>query len=259
MNKVTTPYGASTRGQSTNGESTAGTSPAGGAAVSRRRWLGAAVTTLGAVASLGAVAACTPPTMSQVMGPGWNRADGAAKTDPSGPTPTPPAGPTTYRATGPARAAAPFELPLRLVIPKLGVDAPIIAVGLTREGGMDVPQQAHEVGWYQHSERPGHRGNAVLAGHLDWYGVSGVFRRLAQMEGDDRLVIISSDGQERLYTVEWQREFLASNAIAVVGEVFEPLERAVLTLITCGGRWNALTQRYDSRVVVRARGAAAGS
>jgi LPXTG-site transpeptidase (sortase) family protein len=152
----------------------------------------------------------------------------------------------------PMRENSYLAMPLRLAIPRLGVDAPIIAVGLTQEGAMDVPQQAHEVGWYEHSQRPGLKGNAVLAGHLDWYGVSGVFRRLAELVAGDTVAIHGADGQERAYTVEWRRSYAASSAIAVVGEVFEPLERAALTLITCGGRWNPATQRYDTRVVVRA-------
>jgi LPXTG-site transpeptidase (sortase) family protein len=145
-----------------------------------------------------------------------------------------------------------LAMPLRLAVPKLGIDAPIIAVGLTPEGAMDVPQRAEEVGWYEHSQRPGLRGNAVLAGHLDWYGVDGVFRRLAELEQGDAIVVRAADGQERTYAVEWRRSYPAGNAIAVVGEVFEQLGRAALTLITCGGRWNSASQRYDLRVVVRA-------
>ena len=143
-------------------------------------------------------------------------------------------------------------MPLRLVIPRLAIDAPIIAVGLTQDGAMDVPQQASDVGWYEYSQRPGQKGNAVLAGHLDWYGVNGVFWRLAEAQVGDAVIIRGADRQERAYHVEWRRSYPAGDGVAVVGEVFEPLERASLTLITCSGRWNPAAQRYDARVVVRA-------
>jgi len=173
--------------------------------------------------------------------------DGATSTPSSVPVPAV----VTYVADTPARMAAPLALPLRLVVPRLGVDAPIVAVGLTHDGAMDVPQHAGEVGWYQYSARPGTKGNAILAGHLDWYGVEGVFRRLVELGKGDAVVVRAADGQERPYAIEWLREF--DVASAPVAEIFEPLAVPALTLITCSGRWNPLTRRYDRRVVARAQ------
>ena len=165
--------------------------------------------------------------------------------------PTPAA--QTYVADAPAKPAVTvdyMELPLRLVLPRLGVDAPVISVGLTPQLAMDVPKRADEVGWYEYSARPGLKGNSVLAGHLDWNGAPGVFRRLSDLRGGDKVAILGADGKERAYTVEWNREWPIASA--PVGTIFEPLDRPAVTLITCGGRWNAATQRYDTRVVVRA-------
>jgi len=167
------------------------------------------------------------------------------------PTPTPAA--ITYVAAASAKPRVTvdyMELPLRLKIPRLGVDAPVISVGLTPQMAMDVPQRAEDVGWYEYSTRPGMKGNSVLAGHLDWNGQPGVFRRLLDMRQGDSMAIRGADGQERAYTVDWTHEWPL--ATAPVGTIFEPIEQAALTLITCGGRWNPVTQRYDTRVVVRA-------
>jgi sortase (surface protein transpeptidase) len=131
------------------------------------------------------------------------------------------------------------------------VDALVIAVGLTREGAMDVPQRAEDVGWYQYSARPGMKGNAVLAGHLDWYGKDGVFRRLADLSAGDSVVVRAADGEERSYAVEWHQEWPLGNA--PMAKIFEPLDVPALTLITCGGRWNPAVQLYDTRVVIRAK------
>ena len=167
------------------------------------------------------------------------------------PTPTPAS--ITYSAPTPARPRVTvdyMELPLRLAIPRLGVDAPVISVGLTPERAMDVPQRADQVGWYEYSARPGMKGNSILAGHLDWLGQPGVFRRLIEMRKGDTVTVRGADGQERPYIVDWTNEWPLSSA--PVGTVFEPVEQPALTLITCGGRWNQATQRYDTRVVVRA-------
>jgi sortase (surface protein transpeptidase) len=157
----------------------------------------------------------------------------------------------TYSAAGRPRPRVDYmELPLRLKIPRLAVDAPVISVGLTPELAMDVPQRAEEVGWYEYSPRPGMKGNSVLAGHLDWNGVPGVFRRLIDLKQGDSVVIRGADGQERPYAVEWNREWQTGQAPLTT--VFEPIDRPALTLITCGGRWNPATRLYDTRVVVRA-------
>jgi len=162
--------------------------------------------------------------------------------------PTPPV--MTYVASNaPVRKPDHLELPLRLTIPRLGVDGLVIAVGLALDGSMEVPQRPQDVGWYQYSARPGAKGNSVLAGHLNWYGVDGVFRRLAEMVPGDTVTVLAADGEERKYAVEWHQEWPLNTA--PVGKVFEPLDVPALTLITCGGRWNAATQRYDTRVVIR--------
>lgn len=162
---------------------------------------------------------------------------------------TPPV--VTYAAEAkPPQRVDVMALPLRLGIPRLGVDAPVIAVGLTGGFAMDVPQQPDQVGWYEYSSRPGMKGNAVLAGHLDWMGKPGVFRQLADVRPGDKVVVRGADGDAREYTVQWNKQWLMS--AAPVGTIFEPVTDPALTLITCGGRWDARTQRYDMRVVVRA-------
>jgi sortase (surface protein transpeptidase) len=157
----------------------------------------------------------------------------------------------TYVASGKAKIVDHRAMPLRLLIPRLGVDASVVAVGLTADGAMDVPQRSEDVGWYEYSPRPGLKGNAVLAGHLDWNGAPAVFWTLADLKQGDSVVVRGADGQERVYGVDWRKDFSVANA--PIPQIFEPLDVPALTLITCGGRWNAAARRYDARVVVRAR------
>lgn len=168
------------------------------------------------------------------------------------PTATPDTGPAllTFQASGNVRKPDNLVMPLRLAIPRIGVDAPVIAVGLTPEGAMDVPKRAGDVGWYEYSPRPGLPGNAVLAGHLDWQGVTGVFNRLLELRPGDAVAIRTGDGQDRGYRVQWHEEYQVNSA--PVERIFEAWPSPALTLITCGGRWNPATRRYDTRVVIRA-------
>lgn len=170
---------------------------------------------------------------------------------PGVPQPTPLATIWAAPSTSGSRRPRDFlTLPLRLVVPRLEIDGPIVAVGLTEDGAMDVPQRAGDVGWYQLGPRPGSRGNAVLAGHVDWRGEVGIFGRLRELRPGDSVIIRGADGESRAYATQWLEEYPVESA--PIQRVFESMEEAALTLITCGGRWNPLARRYDTRVVARA-------
>lgn len=125
-----------------------------------------------------------------------------------------------------------------------------MAVGVAPSGAMDVSQRAEDIGWYQLGPRPGSRGNAVLAGHLNWQGKVGVFAPLCEMRRGDLVAVRAADGETRAYHTQWIEEYPADNA--PVAKVFEPLDDPALTLITCGGYWNPATRRCSTRVVARA-------
>jgi len=46
-------------------------------------------------------------------------------------------------------------LPVRLKIPKINVDAPIISVGITSQGEMGVPKGPSDTAWFDLGPRPG--------------------------------------------------------------------------------------------------------
>ena len=52
---------------------------------------------------------------------------------------------------------------------------PLIQLGLTASGALQVPPTASIAGWYTGSPRPGATGSAVIAGHIDSYLGPGVF------------------------------------------------------------------------------------
>ena len=201
----------------------------------------------------------TPTQASQRRAPtpaGRQRASQASTPTPMlAPPPAPTSSPTSevvrYVARGPAVRRAPHvALPVRLRIPKLGVDAPMVAVGLAPDGAMDIPQKASDVAWYRLGPAPGTRGNAVLAGHLDWMGARGVFARLHELGRGDQVVVRGANDVERRYAVQWINEWRPGEA--PIATVFEPTVPAALTLITCGGQFDRATQQYETRVVVRA-------
>ena len=59
---------------------------------------------------------------------------------------------------------------LLLALPRLGVTAAVTPMGYAADGRtLATPNSPWGVAWYQFTGYPGGGGNAVLAGHVDWY------------------------------------------------------------------------------------------
>ena len=150
-----------------------------------------------------------------------------------------------------ATAPAPTALPVRLLIPKIGIDAPVTVKGLDPNGAMQNPSGPDDVAWYDFTARPGQAGNAVFSGHLDYhdYGPA-VFARLREMQAGDLVEVRLEDGTVRRYVVTVSVLYPADSAPSQ--EIVGPTGREMVTLVTCGGTWQGRPQGYSHRLVVRA-------
>ncbi len=158
------------------------------------------------------------------------------------PPPPPPAAPV----------AANSEQPVRLQIPRLGVDAAIESVGQTSDGRMDVPQGVQNVAWYNLGARPGEAGNTVLSGHLDDYKQDpAVFWRLNELEPGDQISV--TDAQGVTHTFEVTGKELYAYDQAPLNRIFGFSLTSNLNLITCNGTWDSNALNYDQRLVVYSR------
>lgn len=138
-------------------------------------------------------------------------------------------------------------LPVRLTIPKIKVDAPILQLGLTPEGNMDVPADLANTGWYKYGPPPGQIGSAVIAGHLEGIDKDGVFINLGKLVKGDVIFVKNDAGETISFTVRETRLYRQEERPS---EVFNTTEGAHLNLITCTGTWNNVQQRYSKRLVV---------
>ena len=139
--------------------------------------------------------------------------------------------------------------PTRLRIDAIGVDAPVVALGVADSGEMDVPTDADTVAWYEYGPSPGQPGSAVLAAHVDYNGRRGVFFDLSDLPAGATLTVEFEDAAPRTFTVV-EDALIAKEALPV-DRLFRRDGRPALTLITCGGEFNAATRSYRNNVVVR--------
>lgn len=142
---------------------------------------------------------------------------------------------------------APVLVPVRLEIPKIGMQAPVVPVGTMADGTMASPQGAVDVGWWQ-GRRPG-EGNALFAAHVNWNGRQGSFSRLKELKPGDEVVVQGDDGTVT-YRVVWVKNFDPDmDATEILGN--ESGEQ-IATLITCGGQFDRSIGHHTERVVARA-------
>jgi sortase A len=142
------------------------------------------------------------------------------------------------------------QIPVRIAIPALGLEAPIVPVGLEEDGAMAAPADPDTVGWYELGPGIGGAGNAILAGHVDWGGSLRAFGLLKWLEPGDEIVVSDADGTGLTYRVIWSRMVDAEESS--VDEIFAQGSAEELTLITCGGTFDHASHQYLSRLVVRA-------
>lgn len=194
-----------------------------------------------------------PPTTTN---PATANATAAPQTVPD-PTPTPtphpiavadtelPAAPIGFDSLFEGAPAGPQ--PIAIEIENINVrDAAIIPVGVNQEDlSFEVPP-ADQVGWYEFGSAPGEAGSAVLAAHIAFNGVDGVFRYLENVEVGAVVVVSFDDGSTLRYRIEnvteYDKEALPESLWARDG-------REQLALITCGGAFNYQLDSYESNTV----------
>ena len=98
--------------------------------------------------------------------------------------------------------------PIAVRIGGIGVDAPVVPVGLEPNGEMEIPDSVAQVGWYRLGAVPGRPGSAVLAGHVDSRSQGrGAFFSLGAVEPGAPMTIVDTRGVEHRFEVVARRQF----------------------------------------------------
>ncbi len=143
------------------------------------------------------------------------------------------AGPRAH--TDAAAAPLPPSTPLRLRIPDVKVDAPLMRLGLGKDGSLEVPPAGERnlAGWYGNGTTPGAKGTAVVAGHVDNAQGPAVFYALGALKKGHRIEVTRQDGRTAVFTIDAIEVY---DADAFPDEkVYGARDRAELRVITCGG------------------------
>ena len=150
-------------------------------------------------------------------------------------------------AVNDARMQAPNPAVIR--IPRLGVEASIIPLGLQEDGSIEIPENPDEAGWWLGGPEPGETGPAVILGHVDSQEEGpAVFFDLRYMKAGDEIHVDRVDGS----TVSYVVDFLESHDKDEfpTDAVYGPTEQPTLRLVTCGGDFDFGVRTYEENVIV---------
>jgi LPXTG-site transpeptidase (sortase) family protein len=181
-------------------------------------------------------------------------ADGSLPKSVSTAVPAPAADPRS----GPQADPLAKSVPVRIRIPAIAVNAPVIGLGLNADGTIQVPPLAeHNVaGWYKYGPAPGQRGSAVIVGHVDSLTGPSVFYKLKDLRRGDTVYVTLADGQRPAFTVDWVQE--AAKDHFPTSAVYGQVAYQGLRLITCGGPFDTASGHYLDNIIVYAHQAGTG-
>jgi sortase (surface protein transpeptidase) len=167
------------------------------------------------------------------------------------------------QAVGPHSAprGAPLarSVPVRIRIPAIAVNAPVVGLGLNTDGTIQVPPLAkpNVTGWYEYGPTPGQQGPAVILGHVDSLTGPSVFYKLKDLRKGETVYVTLADGQRPAFTVDGIQE--AAKDHFPTSAVYGQVTYQGLRLITCGGAFDTGSGHYLDNIIVYAHRAGTGS
>jgi sortase (surface protein transpeptidase) len=191
-----------------------------------------------------------PPQPAPAVAPVWPHQSepDVAPVWPHQPEPAPSTTPVTARAT-PLRMTR--SEPTEINIPRIGVAAKIMGLGVDAEGMLEAPplEQAQLAGWYQTGPSPGEIGNGVVVGHVDSHAMGpAVFFKLGELRAGDVIEIKRKDASVAKFVVDGTASYPKSEFPTDL--VYGPSDEAGLRLVTCGGEFDRTAHSYLNNIIV---------
>ncbi|MBW4719178.1 class F sortase [Saccharothrix sp. SC076] len=160
----------------------------------------------------------------------------------------PPASPSS-EPPPPPPPPPPTQAPGTVKLPEGGL-ATLVRAEVTADGVLPVPDGVGEATWWG-VDLAAAEGATVLAGHVNWRGVTGPFDELWRSAADQEVTVVDTTGKTFRFRVAQvltiRKDELPQRAV----ELFGPRGGHRLVLVTCGGRWvGGATGYEENRVVV---------
>ena len=139
--------------------------------------------------------------------------------------------------------------PVEVSVPAVDLRARVSSVGIAPPGGVvQVPSDVRMVGWYRFGPSPGQPGSALLVGHVDSrVQGKGAFFSLARIRIGAAVWVRMDNGRVLRFRVVARRAYPKGRLPA---RIFDRDGPSVVTLVTCGGSFDARLRTYADNVVL---------
>jgi sortase (surface protein transpeptidase) len=137
-------------------------------------------------------------------------------------------------------------------LPRLGVTAKVLPIGVERDGELEIPEDVRTAGWYRYGPRPGDRaGSMVMSGHIDSAEQGkGAFFKLGQLRPGDVVYVGTADRRTWRYRVVAREEW--PKTAVPLDRIFARDGAPRLTLVTCGGGFREDVRSYQDNIAITA-------
>ncbi|MFJ1967714.1 class F sortase [Streptomyces sp. NPDC087903] len=144
----------------------------------------------------------------------------------------------------------PRSKPLRLLIPKISVDAPFTDLAIAPNGQLEPPpaDDVNLVGWHAKGASPGETGTSIIAGHVDTATSAAVFAGLSELEKGDVFSVLRADRRRASFVVDSVETFEKDRFPS--RRVYADTPEAQVRLITCAGDYDRSVRDYTDNLVV---------
>jgi LPXTG-site transpeptidase (sortase) family protein len=141
------------------------------------------------------------------------------------------------------------SVPSRLRIPKLGVNSPIMKLGLNADHTIQVPplSQPKMTGWWDGGPTPGEKGASVILGHNVGNGHPSVFEKLGTLKPGDQVQVTRGNGTVATFEIT-KLEQIAKSRFPTE-KVYGKLSYPGIRLITCGGRFDSSWGHHVDNII----------
>ncbi len=140
--------------------------------------------------------------------------------------------------------------PVTVSVPSAGISAPVIPLGLKRNGEIEVPEDISVAGWHQRGPEPGERGAAMITAHVNGGGQPGAFANLASVGKGDEIRVRRRDRTTVAFGVH-RTERVPKDDFPTQ-RVYGKTRLPTLRLVTCGGTFDSTSGHYRDNVIVYA-------
>jgi LPXTG-site transpeptidase (sortase) family protein len=139
---------------------------------------------------------------------------------------------------------------LRLLIPKILVNAPFTDLAIGPTGQLEAPpaDDVNLVGWHAEGVSPGETGTAIIAGHVDTATSAAVFANLRELRKGDTFRVVRADRRVATFVVDSVETFDKDHFPS--RRVYGDTRQAQVRLITCAGDYDRTARDYTDNLVV---------